>query len=71
MVPGLRSQRAGLEGEVDNGSVVAIYAESKQHALAVGIAQMSTAEIRSTDKGVAVETLHHVSDDLWKCTSLS
>lgn len=71
MVPGLRSQRAELEGEVDSGSVVAIYAESKQHALAVGIAQMSTAEIRSTDKGVAVETLHHVSDDLWKCTSLS
>lgn len=71
MVPGLRSEHARLEAEVDKGAIVAIYAASKEHALAVGVAQMSTSDIRNTDKGVAVETLHHVSDDLWKCTLLS
>lgn len=70
MVPGLKSTRAVLEDEVQKGDVVAVYAESKEHALAVGIAQMSTDEIRQTDKGVAIDNLHHVSDDLWKCESL-
>lgn len=71
MVPGLRSSRGSLDDSIQEGTVVAIYAESKEHALAVGVAQMSTHEIKMTDKGVAVDNLHHVSDDLWKCTSLS
>lgn len=71
MVPGLRSSRALLKDNIEKGTIVAVYAESKEHALAVGIAQMSTQEIQATDKGVAVENVHHVSDDLWKCTSLS
>lgn len=70
MVPGLRSTRAVLEDEVKKGTVVAVYAESKEHALAVGIAQMSTDDIRIIDKGVAIDNFHHVSDDLWKCPSL-
>lgn len=70
MVPGLRATRDVLD-DVKKGAVVAVYAESKEHALAVGIAQMSTDEIRTVDKGVAIDNLHHVSDDLWKCTTLS
>lgn len=71
MVPGLRSERAVIEQDAEKGSIVAVYAESKEHALAVGIAEMSTHEMRATDKGVAVDNLHHVSDDLWKCVNLS
>lgn len=71
MVPGLRSTRASLDDSIKKGSVVAIYAESKEHAIAVGVTQMSIKDIKVSDKGVAVENLHHVSDDLWKCTSLS
>lgn len=71
MVPGLRSERAVIEQEVDRGAVVAVYAESKEHALAVGITEMSTRDMRIVDKGVAIDNLHHVSDDLWKTTNLS
>lgn len=71
MVPGLRSTRAVIEQDVEKGRVVAVYAESKEHAIAVGILQMSTEEIKATDKGVAIENMHHVSDDLWKVKELS
>lgn len=71
MVPGLKSERAVMEDDVPKGSVVAVYAETKEHAIAVGIAQMSCEEIRTSDKGIAVENLHHMSDDLWLCKSLA
>lgn len=71
MVPGLRSDRAVIEHEVGRNTVVAVYAESKQHALAVGITQMSTDQMRQNDKGVAIESVHYVSDGLWKCNELS
>lgn len=53
MCPGLTSQGASI-AEVNNiyikqvkvGDIVAIYVEGKQHALAVGVAVMSSAEIR-------------------------
>lgn len=71
MVPGLRSEKAVIEDEAKKGTVVAIYADGKKHALAVGIARMSTEEMRKSDKGVAVETIHYLSDGLWKCSQLS
>lgn len=71
MVPGLRSTRAVIESEVERNRVVAVYAESKEHAIAVGITKMSTAQMRLNDKGIAVESAHYVSDGLWKCNELS
>lgn len=71
MVPGLRSERAVIENDVEKGQVVAVYAESKEHAIAVGLTKMSTAQMRLNDKGVAVENVHHLSDGLWKCNELS
>lgn len=68
MVPGLKSERALIEDEVPRGTVVAVYAESKQHAIAVGVTKLSTDEIRSNDKGIAIENVHHLSDGLWKTT---
>ena len=44
----------------------AIYAEGKEHALAVGLTKMSTADMRSINKGHGVETLHNINDGLWK-----
>lgn len=70
MVPGLRSERAVIENEVGKGAVVAIYAESKQHGIAVGFTKMSTAGIRTADKGIAVENVHYLGDGLWKTPSL-
>lgn len=70
MVPGLRSERAVIEDEVERGAAVAVFAESKEHAIAVGFCMMSTAQMRLNDKGVAVEGTHAVSDGLWNCTAL-
>ena len=44
----------------------AIYAEGKETALAVGLTKMSTAAMRSVNKGHGVETLHCLNDGLWK-----
>lgn len=71
MVPGLRSSRAVIEDEVERNQVVAVYAESKEHAIAVGITKMSTDQMRLNNKGIAVESAHYVSDGLWKCSELS
>eukprot|EP00171_Calliarthron_tuberculosum_P008607 IDg8607t1 len=70
MVPGLRSERAVIEDEVGKGSVVAIFAESKQHAISVGFTKMSTADIRTADRGIAVENIHYIGDGLWKTPNL-
>lgn len=65
MCPGLTSSGATLHDDVEAGSPVAVYAEGKEHALAVGLAAMSTSDIRQKGQGVAVEMIHHLSDGLW------
>jgi PUA domain protein len=44
---------------------VAIYAEGKEHALAIGITKMSTADIKEVNKGIAVDNIHYLMDGLW------
>lgn len=50
---------------------VAIYAEGKQHALAIGLTKMSTAEIKEVNKGIAVDTIHSLMDGLWLTTKVT
>lgn len=57
--------------QVGEGAPVAIYAEGKEHAMAVGYTKLSTADIRSVNKGVAVELMHHLNDGLWKQPALA
>ena len=71
MVPGLRSTRAIIQDDIKREQVVSVFAESKDHALAIGITKMSSQQMKQNDKGIAIESLHHVSDGLWKCDSLS
>lgn len=66
MCPGLTSKGATLHDEVDEDEPVAIYAEGKEHALAIGLTKMSTADIKSINKGVGVENIHSLGDGLWK-----
>lgn len=70
MAPGLTSPGATLHDEVEAETPVAIYAEGKEHAMAVGWTQMSTAGMREINKGIAVENLHHLLDRLWKTPRL-
>ncbi|RUS79685.1 hypothetical protein EGW08_012569 [Elysia chlorotica] len=64
MCPGLTSPGAQMT-KVDKDQIVAIMAEGKQHALAVGFTKMSTEEILSKNKGVGVDNIHFLNDGLW------
>lgn len=39
--------------------------EGQKHAIAVGIMQMSTADIRSAKKGLAIRVIHFLGDGLY------
>lgn len=65
MCPGLTSPGAKMTDNVEKDKLVAIMAEGKEHALAIGQMKLSTDEIRKINKGVGVETLHYLNDGLW------
>lgn len=50
---------------------VAIYAEGKEHALAVGVTKLSTREMRDVNSGMGVDIAHYLNDGLWKCKEFS
>lgn len=56
----------GLEA----GRGVVIYAEGKEHAIAVGVMKLSSAEIREKNKGVGIEVAHHLGDGLWNTSEI-
>lgn len=66
MCPGLTSAGARMEESLPSNRMVGIFAEGKEHALAIGITKLSTEEIRNLNKGVAVENIHYLNDGLWK-----
>eukprot|EP00803_Ostreobium_quekettii_P004873 evm.model.scf_1630.3 EVM.evm.TU.scf_1630.3 scf_1630:4901-7295(+) len=66
MCPGLTSPGATMHDEVEADAPVAIYAEDREHAMAVGITKMSSEEMRTINKGIGVDNLHYLNDGLWK-----
>ncbi|XP_022823462.1 malignant T-cell-amplified sequence 1 homolog [Spodoptera litura] len=65
MCPGLTSPGARMSS-VDKGQVVAVMAEGKEHALAVGCTALSTDDIAKVNKGVGIENCHYLNDGLWQ-----
>ncbi|KAK9455691.1 PUA-like domain-containing protein [Dipodascopsis uninucleata] len=68
MCPGLTSAGAWMpsgDESLDKGTVIAITAEGKESALAVGTLLMSTDEVRNINKGIAVEVASYLGDGLW------
>jgi malignant T-cell-amplified sequence len=63
--PGLTSKGARMEDGIPVDTVVAVMAEGKEHALAVGQMKMSSGDIKSINKGIGVETLTSLGDPLW------
>ncbi|KAL5989918.1 hypothetical protein ACLOJK_010813 [Asimina triloba] len=49
---------------------LAITAEGKQHALAIGLTKMSAKDIRAINKGISVDNMHYLNDGLWKMEKL-
>lgn len=47
------------------GSVVAVMAEGKEHAVAIGLMKMSSEELLAKNKGVGVDNIHYLNDGLW------
>ncbi len=69
MAPGLTSAGGAMD-DVPAESVVAVMAQGKEHALAIGVTTMSTKQILSENKGIAVENTHWLKDALWVLRSL-
>ncbi|KAI0340596.1 hypothetical protein BDW22DRAFT_1414512 [Trametopsis cervina] len=73
MCPGMTSKGGYLppaNAALPAETPVAIYAEGKEHAVGLGITKMSTEEMKSVNKGVGVETVHYLGDDLWAVDKL-
>lgn len=68
MCPGLTSAGGYLppdDAPLKSGTPVAIFAEGKEHPAAIGITKLSTIEMREVNKGMGVETITFLGDDLW------
>eukprot|EP01007_Sphenomonas_quadrangularis_P001577 NODE_2579_length_579_cov_147.237736_g2207_i0.p1 GENE.NODE_2579_length_579_cov_147.237736_g2207_i0~~NODE_2579_length_579_cov_147.237736_g2207_i0.p1 ORF type:complete len:163 (-),score=21.50 NODE_2579_length_579_cov_147.237736_g2207_i0:90-557(-) len=64
MCPGLTSPGGSMD-DVEKGVPVGIGIEGKQEFAAVGVAKMSTSEIREVNKGPCIDNLHYLGDGLW------
>ena len=71
MCGGLTSAGAEMPTDLEEGANVVIMAEGKEHAIAVGTLKMSTSDIKSKNKGVAVEVGHFLGDGLWTNNEIS
>lgn len=65
MCPGLTSPGAEMT-VAEKGTVVAIMAEGKEHALAIGLTALSSDDIAKINKGVGIENCHYLNDGLWQ-----
>jgi PUA domain protein len=70
MCPGFTSKGGSVPEDLAAEIPVAIYAEGKQHAMAVGLTKMSKDDIFSVNKGMAVETVHYLMDGLWQTSTV-
>ncbi|TFF96971.1 DUF1947 domain-containing protein [Candidatus Thorarchaeota archaeon] len=69
VVNGADIMRPGIT-QVDNGisanDIVAVVDETHRKPLAIGVSKISTEELRATDTGKVVFSVHHVNDALWE-----
>ncbi|RDX48346.1 hypothetical protein K466DRAFT_563538 [Polyporus arcularius HHB13444] len=73
MCPGFTSAGGSLppaDAALPPNTPVAIHAEGKEHAAGIGLTKLGTEEIRKVNKGVGVETVTYLGDDLWKIQQL-
>lgn len=66
MCPGLTSKGGKLpEEDLPVDTIVTVYAEGKENALAIGKLAMSVDDIKKKNKGIGIELLHYLGDGLW------
>ncbi|KAJ9095778.1 hypothetical protein QFC20_006573 [Naganishia adeliensis] len=71
MAPGLLSKGGHLPDGLPADTVVAIHAEGKESACGIGKLVASSEEIKKSGKGIAVEVLCYIGDDLWLLEKLT
>uniref|UniRef100_A0A914E0Q9 PUA domain-containing protein n=1 Tax=Acrobeloides nanus TaxID=290746 RepID=A0A914E0Q9_9BILA len=70
MCPGLTSPGAKMTDDLPKDSIVAIMAEGKEHAMAVGVMKMSSEEIRKINNGIGIDTITYLNDGLWRISTI-
>ena len=65
MAPGLTSAGGYLVPGLPINAPVAVMAEGKKHAMAIGVLTMSSKEIKEENKGQAIEVCQFLNDGLW------
>lgn len=65
MAPGLTSAGGIITPDLPVKTAVAITAEGKQHAMAIGVLSMSSADIVSQNRGQALEVVQFMNDSIW------
>ncbi|KAI0646865.1 hypothetical protein C8Q79DRAFT_1009028 [Trametes meyenii] len=73
MCPGFTSAGGQLppaDAALPANTPVAIHAEGKDHAAGIGLTKLGTEEIKKVNKGVGVETVTYLGDDLWRIQQL-
>ncbi|KAI6236744.1 PUA domain-containing protein [Aphelenchoides besseyi] len=70
MCPGLKSPGARLADRIEKDQIVAVMAEGKEHAMAIGQQKMSSDEIRNQNAGAAIDNVHYLNDGLWRLATV-
>jgi len=68
MCPGFTSKGGWLppaDSAIPTNHPVAIHAEGKESAAGIGLTKLSSEEIKSVNKGIGIELITHLGDDLW------
>ena len=60
------TSEGGIIRDAKKHEIVLVMAEGKEHPLAIGKLTMDSEDIKSINKGVGLENLHFMNDDLWK-----
>mmetsp|Transcript_12215 Transcript_12215/g.17361 ORF Transcript_12215/g.17361 Transcript_12215/m.17361 type:complete len:202 (+) Transcript_12215:126-731(+) len=56
---------------LEKGDGIVIYADGKDHALAVGVMKMGSRTVRSKNKGIGIEVAHFLGDGLYQTNEIS
>jgi malignant T-cell-amplified sequence len=66
---GITSKGGSIPESLPVETPVQIMGEEKELPMAIGITKQSTDEMKASNSGVGVTTLHYIGDDLWKVSN--
>jgi PUA domain protein len=70
MAPGLKSAGARFDESIQKEQIVAVMAEGKEHAMAIGLQKMSCDEVKEATGGIAIDNIHYLNDGIFRLTKV-